>query len=146
MVIRAQIGDSPDMSLLILGLRLTSSVLLLGHIVDPALVLFAIGIDHWRSVSTAGVAFTLHVPLLLAIAANHVGVAGAIASERGGVDRRGGCWGTSRCRTRLSVLPDGGNFVKILIGDFIPEDCCGISFTEFSSTQGETQLCKNFMH
>jgi hypothetical protein len=121
MMVRAQIGDSPNVRILVLGPGLIHGVVFFGDVVDTALILFAVGVHHRSAVSAAGVAFTLHVPLLFAIATDHVGVAGAIASERGGVDRRGGCWSVSRCRTRLTVLTDGGDFVEVLVIDFIPK-------------------------
>ncbi len=119
---RAQIGNSPNVRILVLGPGLIHGVVLLCDVVDAALVLFAVGVHHGGTVPAAGVALTLHVPFLLAIAADHIGVARAIAPERGRVDRRGGCWGTSGWRAGRPVLVDGGNFVEILVGYLIPKD------------------------
>ncbi len=83
MMVRAQIGDSPNVRILVLGPGLIHGVVFFGDVVDTALILFSVGVHHRSAVSAVGVAFTLHVPLLLAIAADHVGDAGAIASERG---------------------------------------------------------------
>ena len=129
MMVRAQIGDSPNVRILVLGPGLIHGVVFFGDVVDTALILFAVGVHHRSAVSAAGVAFTLHVPLLLAIAADHVGVAGAIAPEWGGVDCRGGCWSALRYRTRLSILADGGDFVKVLVIDFIPKNCSCLLYT-----------------
>jgi hypothetical protein len=129
MVIRAQIGDNPNVRIFVLGPGLIHGVVLLGDVVDAALILFAVGVHHGSTISAAGVALTLHVPLLLAIAADHIGVAGAIASERGRVDHRGGCWGTSGCRAGRPVLADSGDFVKIFVGYLIPEDSCCFLWT-----------------
>ncbi len=124
MMVRAQIGDSPNVRILVLGPGLIHRVVLLGD-VHTALILFAIGVHHGSAISAAGVAFMLHVPLLLAIAADHVGVSGAIASEWGGVDHRSGCWSTSGCRTRLTVLTNGGDLVEVFVSDFVPKNCSG---------------------
>jgi hypothetical protein len=91
MVVRAQIGNSPNVRIFVLGPSLIHGVVLLGNVVDAALILFAVGVHHGGTVSAAGVALTLHMPFLLAIMADHVGVAGAIAAEWGHVDRGGGC-------------------------------------------------------
>jgi hypothetical protein len=82
MVIRAQIGDSPDVRILVLGLGLIYGVVLLGDVVDAALILFAVSVNHWRSVSTAGVAFALHVSFLLTISTHDVGISGPVAADR----------------------------------------------------------------
>ena len=114
MVIRAQIGDSPDMSLLILGLRLTSSVLLLGHVVDPALILLAVGVDHWRSVSTAGVAFALHVSFFLTVSTHDVGIPGPVAADRGGVHGGGGVAVVALLGARGVALANGSDLFDFL--------------------------------
>jgi hypothetical protein len=121
-MVRAQIGDSPNVRIFVLGPSLIRGVFFLGNVVDTALVLLAVRVHHGGTVSAAGVTLTLHVPFLLAIAANHLRVAGAIAPEQGRVDRGGGCWGTSGCRAGCPILADGGNFVKILVSDFVPKD------------------------
>jgi hypothetical protein len=121
-MVRAQIGDSPNVRIFVLGPGLIHGVVLLRKVVDAALVLLAVGVHHRGTVSAAGVALTLHVPFLFAIAADHIGVARAIALERGRVDRRGGCWGTSGWRAGHPVLADGGNFIEIFVGDLIPKD------------------------
>ncbi len=78
MMVRAQIDDSPNVRILVLGPGLIRGVVFFGDVVDTALILFAVGVHHRSAVSAAGVAFTLHVPLFLAIAADHVGVAGPL--------------------------------------------------------------------
>ena len=126
MVIRAQIGDSPDMSFLILGLRLSSGGLLFGHVVDPALVLLAIGVNHWRSVSTAGVAFALHVSFFLTISTHDVGVPGPVAADRGGVHGCGGVAVVALLGARGVALADGSNLVDFLQGQVVPGDVDGL--------------------
>jgi hypothetical protein len=61
MVIRAQIGNSPNVGLLVLGLRLISGVLLFGHVVDAALVFLPVGVDHGTSISSTRVTLLLHM-------------------------------------------------------------------------------------
>jgi hypothetical protein len=114
MMIRAQIGDSPDMSLLILGLRLASSVLLLGHVVDPALILLAVGVDHWRSVSAARVALALHVSFLFTVATHYVGIPGPVAADRGGVHGCGGVAVVVLLGARGVALADGSDLFDFL--------------------------------
>jgi hypothetical protein len=96
MVIRAQIGNSPNVGLLILGLRLVSGVILLGHIVDATLIFLPVGVDHGSSVASVRVTFSLHMPLFLAVAAYDVGVAGPVAEDRrsvhGGAGVAAGFW------------------------------------------------------
>ncbi len=103
MVIRAQIGNSPNVGLLVLGLRLISSVILLGHVVDTALVFLPIGADHGSSITLAGVTLSLHMPLFLAVAAYYVGVVGPIAADRGGV--HGGAGAAAGVLVARRVVP-----------------------------------------
>ncbi len=91
MMVRAQIGDSPNVRIFVLGPGLIHGVVLLANIVDTALILFAVGVHHGGTISAGGVALMLHVPFLLAITADHIGVVGAVAVDWGRVDRGGGC-------------------------------------------------------
>ncbi len=122
MMVRAKIADSPNVRIFVLGPGLIHGVVLLGDVVDAALILLAVGVHHGGTVLAAGVALTLHVPFLLAVAADPIGVAGAIAPEWGRVDGRGGCWGTSGWRAGRPVLADGGDFIKIFFGYLVPKD------------------------
>ncbi len=62
------------MKLSIMTISITS--LLLGHIVDAALIPLPIGVHHGSSITSARVTLALHVPLLLAVPTHNVGVAG----------------------------------------------------------------------
>ena len=125
MVIRAQIGNSPNVGLLVLGLRLVSGIILLGHVVDATLILLPVGVDHGSSVVSARVTFSLHMPLFLAVAAYYVGVAGPVAADRDGV--HGGAGVAAGVLATGRVVPaDGGNLVDLVQADVVPGDVGGL--------------------
>jgi hypothetical protein len=124
MVIRAQIGNSPNVGVLVLGLRLASSVILLGHVVDATLIFLPVGVDHVSSVASARVTFLLHMPLFLAVATYDVGVAGPIAADRGGVHGRAGVAAGVLVAGRI-VPADSGNLVDFLHANVVPADVGG---------------------
>ncbi len=121
MVIRAQIGNSPNVGLLVLGLGLFSGVLLLGHVVDATLIFLPVGVDHRSSISSAGVTLSLHMPLFLTVAAYYVGVTGPIAADRGGV--HGGAGVAAGVLGAGHIVPaDSSNLVDFLHANVIPGD------------------------
>jgi hypothetical protein len=125
MVIRAQIGNSPNVGLLVLGLRLFSSIILLGHVVDAALVFLPVGVNHGSSISSAGVTFSLHMPLFLTVAAYYVGVTGPIAADRGGV--HGGASVAAGVLVAGRVVPaDVSDLVDFLHANVISGDIGGL--------------------
>ena len=126
MVIRAQIGDSPNVRILVLGLGLIHGVVLLGDVVDAALILFAVGVNHWCSVSTAGVAFALHVSFLFTISTHNVGISGPVAADRGGVHGCGGVAVVVLLGTRGVALADGSDLFDLLQGQVVPGDVDGL--------------------
>jgi hypothetical protein len=79
MVVLAEVGNGPHLGVFIL---LAGVIVLLGHVVDTVVLIgLALGIDHWRVVTSMGVAFLLHVAVLfLAIAPRDVGVPGVIGA------------------------------------------------------------------
>ena len=119
MVIRAQIGNSPDVGLLILGLGLFSGVLLLGHVVDATLIFLPVGVDHGSSVASARVTFSLHMPLFLTVAAYYVGVTGPIAADRGGV-HGGAVAAVGVLVMGRVVFMDSGNLFNLVEADVVP--------------------------
>jgi hypothetical protein len=125
MVIRAQIGNSPNVGLLVLGLRLISGVLLLGHVVDAALIFLPVGINHGSSISSTGVTLSLHVPLFLAVATYYVGVTGPIAADRGSVHGGGGVAAGVLGAGRI-VSADSGDPVDFLHANVIPGNVGGL--------------------
>ncbi len=83
MVVRAQIGYSPHMGILVLRLGFFVRLFFgLRNVVDALFVFFSVGIDHRSSVTASRVTFSLHVPFLFAIAAHNVRVARAVAARR----------------------------------------------------------------
>ena len=125
MVIRTQIGNSPNVGILVLGLGLFSGVLLLGHVVDAALILFPIGVNHGSSITSVRITLSLHVPLFLAVPTNDVGVAGPIAEDRGGVNGGTGV-AVGGLVARRVVPTDSGNLVDLLQADVVPGDVGGL--------------------
>jgi hypothetical protein len=125
MVIRAQIGNSPNVGLFVLGLRLVSSVILLGHVVEAALVFLPVGVNHGSSISSAGVTLSLHVPLFLTIAAYYVGVAGSIAADRGGVHSGAGVAAGVLVAGRV-IPADSSDLVNFLHANVVPGDIGGL--------------------
>ncbi len=124
MVIRAQIGNSPDVGLLILGLGLFSGALILGHVVDATLVFLPVGVNHRSSISSTGVTFSLHMPLFLTVAAYYVGITGPIAADRGGV--HGGAGVAAVVLGPGRVVPaDSSDLVDFLHANVIPGDVGG---------------------
>ncbi len=80
MVVRAEVGDSPHLGVLVLlvGIPVLQVV---SHIVDTVVFKrFAIGVNIWLIVMTAGVTFFLHVAFLLTITAGDVEVPGPVGS------------------------------------------------------------------
>ncbi len=112
-MIRTQIGNSPNVGVLVLGLRLFSGVLLLGHVVDAALILLPIGFHHGSSITSARVTLSLHVPLLLAVPTHDVGVAGPVAADRGGVHGGAGVAAGVLVTGRV-VFMDSGNLFNLV--------------------------------
>ncbi len=125
MVIRTQIGNSPDVGILILGPGLFFGVLLLGHVVDAALVLLPIGVHHGSSVTSARVTLSLHVPLFLAVSTNDVGVAGPVAADRGGVQGGAGAAAGVLVMGRV-VFTESGNLLNLVEADVVPGNVGGL--------------------
>jgi hypothetical protein len=121
MVKRAQIGYSPNVGLLVLGLRLISGVILLGHVVDATFIFLPVGVDHGSSISSAGVTLSLHMPLFLAVAAYDVGVAGPVAVDRGSIHSGAGVAAGVLVAGRV-VPADSGNLVDFFHADVVPGD------------------------
>ncbi len=80
-MVGVDVGNGPHLSVFVLLFRL---VVLLGHVVNAVVVIsLAIGIHHWGLISLTGATFLLHVPFLLAIAAQNVWVPGSIGATLG---------------------------------------------------------------
>ncbi len=125
-MVLAQIGNSSNVGVFVLRLGLFVGIVVFFHnVVDEWLVLFAIGIDHWSSVTAARIAITLHVALLFAVTADNVGIAGAFAASRGGIGSRAR-WGCVEVAERLLLSMNGGDLVDFFIGKLIPEDGVGL--------------------
>jgi hypothetical protein len=80
MVVQAQVGDGTQVGVFVLGLIV---IILLHDVVDLGLIFLAIGVNHRGLISAAGVTLTLHMPILFAVTAHNVGVAGAVVPGRG---------------------------------------------------------------
>ena len=137
MVIRAQIGNSPDVGLLVLGLRLFSGIILLGHVVDTALVPLPIGVDHGSSIASARVTFSLHMPLFLAVVAYDVRVAGPVAADWGGV--HGGAGVAAGVLVVGRVVPaDGSDLFDLLQSQVVPGDVDGLGQRHAGLDRGDS--------
>jgi len=121
MVVRAQIGNSPNVGIFVLGPGLIHGVVILSDVVDTAVVLLAIGVDHRCSIAMTRVTLPLHVALLLAVAAHDVWVTWAVAARRG----RGAALGRVGVAERL-LTTNSSNLVDFVIGQFVPEDGIGL--------------------
>jgi hypothetical protein len=125
MMVRAQVGNGPNVGVLVLLIRLLLGFFVLfGDIVDSRLVPFAIGVDHQSSVTATRVTFSLHMPLFLTVAAHDIGVASVVASR--GCISQGSLW--SRLVIVLwLLLSNSHKLVEFLVGQFIPKDNVGLS-------------------
>jgi hypothetical protein len=126
MVIGAQIGDGPNVSVLVLLVQLLFNFFIFfSNVVDTRLVPLAVSVDHRSSIMSTRVVLSLHVALFLTVATHDVGIAGAIAADRGGVDSRGTSRGGVEIARRL-LTADGCNLLNFFIGELIPENSVGL--------------------
>ncbi len=83
MVVRAQIGNCPHVGILVFRLGFFHWLFFpFGDIVDALLTFLSIRVNHWSTIPTPRVALSLHVPLLFAVAAHYIRVAGPIVAGR----------------------------------------------------------------
>ncbi len=124
MVIGAQIGDSPNVGILVLLVQLFFVIFVFfGNVVDARFILLAIGVDHRSSVVLARVAFSLHVAFLLTVAAHNIGIARVVAADWGGISGRGTSQrGIEVVVARQLLTTDGRNLFNFFVGQFIPEN------------------------
>jgi hypothetical protein len=109
MVIRAEVGDRPDVGVLVVGIGLAGIVVgPVSHVVDPiGLIGFAVGVDHGSVGPSTGEALFLGLSLFVAVPADDVGVGGVavtdlaiVVSWAGVVPRRE----SGRCGTEVRRL------------------------------------------
>jgi hypothetical protein len=140
MVIRAGVGDQPNVGVLVDGLCVmissSGSGGLVRYIVDMVvLVNLAIGFHHWSLVSFAGEAIFLQMVFLFALPADHVGVP----------DRGGGGAGLVAI-VALAIVPGAGDvlvvpandsdLVQLLVSHVVPDDLSGLLILKVSLDGG----------
>jgi hypothetical protein len=92
MMVWVQIGNSTNVGIFVLRLLFFFDIFVVGDVVNPGFVLFAVRVDHRGSVATTRITFTLHVAFLLAVTADNVWGTGAVVAS--GVGARGrASWG-----------------------------------------------------
>jgi hypothetical protein len=92
MMVWVQIGNSTNVGIFVLRLLFFFDIFVVGDVVNPGFVLFAVCVDHRGSGTTTRITFTLHVAFLLAVTADNVWGTGAVVAS--GVGARGrASWG-----------------------------------------------------
>jgi hypothetical protein len=128
-MIGAQIGDGSDVGVLALLVRLVYDIFVFfGDVADTRLVLLTVRVNHWGSVTSTRVAFSLHVTFLLTVAAHNIGIARAVAADRGGV----GGGGTSPSGVEVVVARrlltmDSRDLFYFFVGQLVPENGIGLT-------------------
>jgi hypothetical protein len=92
MMVWVQIGNSTNVGIFVLRLLFFFDIFVVGDVVNPGFVLFAVCVDHRGSGATTRITFALHVAFLLAVTADNVWGTGAVVAS--GVGARGrASWG-----------------------------------------------------
>jgi len=125
MVIRAEVGDSPHLGVLILLSIDVPFYLFLSHVVVvAALIPLAIGVNYQGTVMVAGVAILLHLPLLLALVAGHVGVPGGIAIPL--AVSIGQPIGVCLLGEMFVASTDNSDLLDLLLSELLPDYCLSL--------------------
>jgi hypothetical protein len=130
MMVWAQVGNGPNVGILILLFRLFFDIFVFfGDVVDARLVLLTIRVDHRGSVTKTRVAFSLHVAFLFTVTAHNIGIARTVAADWGGIGSRGPCGrGVEVVVVAGGLLTsDNSNLFDFFVGQFVPENGGGLS-------------------
>ena len=154
MVVWAQVGNGPNVGILILLLRLFFDIFVFFcDVVDARLVLFTVRIDHRGSVTTTRVAFSLHVAFLFTVTAHNIGIVRTVAADWGSVGGRGPCGRGVEVVVVAGWLltSDNSNLFDFVVGQFVPENGGGLSPVDenpgkygifFASSVEKRNVCK----
>jgi hypothetical protein len=127
MVVWAQVGNGPNVGILILLLRLFFDIFVFFcDVVDARLVLFTVRIDHRGSVTTTRVAFSLHVAFLFTVTAHNIGIARTVVADWGSVGGRGPCGRGVEVVTGWLLTTHSGDLIDVLVLQFVPENGSGL--------------------
>ncbi len=132
-MVGGEVGNRPNMGVLVDNLRLAGSRLV-GDIVDTVgLVGFAIGVNHGSIVSLARKTFFLQVSILVPVPADDVGVPGTVGT---GLAIVAGRVVVPLWREAVVAGSDGGDRFDLLLCQILPDDLLGFIWWKFCFDNG----------
>jgi hypothetical protein len=126
MMVWVQICNSTNVGIFILWLLFFFDIFVVGDVVDPRFVLFAVHVDHRGSVATTRVTFALHVAFLLALPADDVWVTGAVVANGVGARGRASLGRVGIVFARRLLTMNNRNLFDFFVGQFIPKNGGGL--------------------